>query len=102
MADQALNLTLKDAYVDRVKAALNFFAGHEMSVVDKDVKYRFKYTYLPKQDGENNKQFYERFLKEALRAFVRCYELGADRGRAISQVDAVAPPCQSVPDGIVE
>lgn len=102
MADQQLTITIKDAYANRVKNAIEFFAEHEIRIVNTDVKFRFKYSFLSKQGGENNRQFYERFLKETLRAFVRCYELGSDRDREIAAVNAVPPPSQNVPDEIVE
>lgn len=101
MADQALTVTIRDAYVDRVRAAVDFFAGTEIKIADKDVKYRFTFSYLPKQGGETYRQYYERFLRETTKAFVRCYELGVDRNRAISAVEAVPPPSQNVPDDIV-
>ena len=102
MADVVLSITIPNQFVARVVAAINARAGKEMSIqVLAAENVPFQFQYAPKAAEETQMQYGQRFVKEYIRAFVRCHELNTDATRFSSAVAAVPVPSQSVPDEIV-
>ena len=100
MADINLSLVVKDSHLTRVFDALSGYASASIDFrIDRGEEHNW--AYLP-QGADTNKQWAERFLRQLVRAFVRCYELNTDIDRYKTELDSVSPPSQSVPDGIVE
>ena len=103
MADIELTITAKSDHVQRIMDAFNGYADTPLKITaDKNNMFQiFNWDYDEK-GSDTNKQFAERIIKEFLRAFVRCYELGLDTERYNTDVSNVTPPSQTVPDEIVE
>ena len=101
MADIDLTITLKSDFISRILDSLNGSADKNISLsIDSGV--HFEWSYVNKAEGESNKQFGERFLKEMIRAFVRTFELSLDQTRFSDEINALIPISQSVPNEIVE
>lgn len=108
MANVTLTIILKDAYVTRCLTAFNALADKEIyTKIDDWIEW--KWSYLTKQTGENNKQYGERILKQFVRSLVRNYEYNIDHERyendvkqIYDNIDTIEQPSQNVPDGIVE
>jgi len=102
MSDVILQTTVKDAHVQRAASAIAYGAGKiiEIEIYDEDggKRYGFEFTYTG--DG-NLKVQAESFLRAALIAFVRAYEFGIDKERVSSEVKAITPASQDVPDDMV-
>ena len=102
MADIILETTVKDAHVQRAVEAITYGVGKtiDISIGDKmtGANYGFAFTYT----GEGGpKAQAESFLRAALIAFVRAYEFGIDKERVSSEVKAITPASQDVPDDMV-
>ena len=100
MSDVILQTTVKDAHVQRAASAIAYGAGKiiEIEIYDEDGGKRFEFTYTG--DG-NLKVQAESFQRAALIAFVRAYEFGIDKERVSSEVKAITPASQDVPDDMV-
>lgn len=106
MADVVLQVTIKDAHTMRVLTAITEQAGKSVRMQIQDNDYfswgEDPWSYNPKATGETNKQFAERMLRRFLIAFVKHYEYNLDVVRQRSEINAIDPPSENVPDGIVE
>ena len=103
MADVILQITVKDAHVQRAVDAIAYGVGKRVEIEichdETGARYGFEFTY----SGDGNvKTQAESFLKAALIAFVRAYEFGKDRERFDAAVESITPPSQDVPDDMVE
>lgn len=108
MADVILTVTIPDAYVTKTLAAFNTIVGCHMTIEarghgDPEIEFdgRWDFTILPKQTGENNKQFGERVIRELGKAVLKMVDKAEDETRYRTQVAAVVPPASDVPDNIL-
>ena len=113
MADVAIILTFKDAYVSRILASLTLGADTDMTLAargSQDMPDGSDFSgsaqrRIAVQDiagGETDKAFGKRYLMELLRLHVMMTESGTDQDRYDSDIAAVDPVTVDVPDGIVE
>lgn len=100
MADLDITITVPEAYIPRVQATFNGLAGMKMKLKN-EVSGGVEFVIQPKQVGETNLQFGERFIRQAMRQFVRLFELDTDTDRYKTEVAAVVTPTETVPDDII-
>jgi len=99
MADLNITITIPENYIPRVQEAFNSLAATEIELKNEFARIFFE---IPeKQTGESNLQFGRRFIRKAMKQFVRLHELDEDGDRYKSEVSAVSPPEESVPDDII-
>lgn len=103
MADVQLTLTVPDAYVTRVLAAMNHADGRlvEVSVGDAAIGDNYGFTTAIEKGGMGNAEYAKYFIMQLIKTYVRAYEFGVDRVRFESEQAAVTPATQNVPDEIV-
>jgi hypothetical protein len=101
MADVIIEVTLKDAHVNKILEAINAYAGVKIGIKPKEGAV-WSFSYGTKQDGETNKQYGERFVRELIKAFVRTHDYNTDLGRYSSDIDSISLPSHSIPNEIVE
>ena len=103
--DVILETKIKDVddNIARATAAVSYGVGKTIDIqIRNDVlggSYGFAFTYTA---GDNVKLTGKNFLRQALIAFIRAYEYGMDTERERTDINAVTPAGQDVPDGIVE
>lgn len=102
MADVELSVIIPDEHVSRVVDA---FTAYDDMAVETTVRIpgldKWTWTF-PTRNGDTAKVFGENVLRAFVRAIVRSYEYGLDEERYDTEIDAVDPADQSVPDEIVE
>jgi hypothetical protein len=104
MPNITISLTVSDANVARVLDAFSGLAGKEIlfTILDttlQDEQWRF--TFEPKQIGETNQQFALRVVKDTIVALIRLQDYAEDKARYETEIDAVEPVAQDVPDNII-
>lgn len=103
MADVTLQITIPDANITRVLAALTTLAGKRLMVEadSPDWRGRISYSYAIKGVIETNRDFATRAIKEGIKALVRMVDLAEDEERYRVAVAIIPSPVQDVPDNIV-
>ncbi len=97
-------LSIPDQYVDCVLNAFTGLANKQINLMTMSDNFNgnWSYSYEPKQSGENNKDFAIRVIKENIRAIVRLYDYIEDKKRYVTEVEAISPASQDIPDEIIE
>ena len=101
MADITLQLTIPDQYITRVLNAFETLADKDIIVVVESEKAQFSYNYESKQQGETNRDFADRAIKECIRSIVRVADYIIDKERYDAEVTNISPAGQDVPDDII-
>ena len=107
MADVDLTITIPDAHTVRVLDAFNKAAGARIelmahkSVGDTNFNANWSFQYAEKDASENNKQFAVRAILELTKALVKMVDYAEDQDRYRTEVSAITPANQDVPEDII-
>ncbi len=110
----SITITVPDAYVTQVLAAMNELAGTHMTLEarghspDPDNEFDGRWDFIIKPKGETgnpsetNQGFAKRFTIELLRASVKLVKSHEENERYRDEISAVDPPKVIVPDEVIE
>lgn len=104
MADINLTITIPEEYQETVADAFALASGKPMELSCHGTNYdsSWQFNIAPKDGSETMKEFGERFLKELGKAVIRLVDLKEDYDRYTSEINAIDPPEQDVPEDILE
>lgn len=107
MADVTLQITIPDAHTDRVLSAFNKASGARIdmnahkSTETAEFNANWNFTIEPQGGAETAKQFAVRFILEQIKAVVKMVDYAEDQDRYRTEVSAITPATQDVPEEIV-
>ncbi|RQW04064.1 hypothetical protein EH223_08465 [candidate division KSB1 bacterium] len=102
MADVALSITVPDANVARVVAALNAGADKPFILEIQTAGGGGRTAQYPAKDaGETTAQFAARVLRWLIKNFIYAIEINSDIDRYTQQTGAIVAPAANVPEDIV-
>jgi anaerobic ribonucleoside-triphosphate reductase len=100
MADITLNITIPDNWVNRVKVVNHNMANVTFDFVLNNANIQLRYQEI--QDGETEKQFAERIVRDIYKSFISLYELDKDyKERYIPAQQAIQTPNVDLPEDIL-
>jgi len=106
----SITISVPDAYVPQILAAMNELAGTHMTLEargsnpDPSLEFdgRWDFRIAPKGDSETNGEFAKRFTTELLRASVRLVKLHEENQRYRDEISKIVPPNVQVPDEVIK
>jgi hypothetical protein len=100
MADIDLTVTIPDSKAVRVQEAFNGMANNKIQMQFDNINHEFIYD--ERQNGETNKEYAQRILRELAKSLIKIYELDKDfKERYIPEIKAVQEPAINVPNDIL-
>jgi len=102
-----LTITIPDAHTVRVLDAFTKAAGARIELMahkstpTKEFNANWSFQYAEKDASENDKQFAIRAILELIKALVKMVDYAEDQDRYRTEVSAITPAAQDVPDNIV-
>lgn len=100
-----LTFEIPDAYVAPTLAAFNAMTGSRMSIeydgAEPGGRGRWDFVIADKDESETNQAFAKRFIAELVLASVRCVDIAEDEERYRTEISAILPPSQGVPDELI-
>ena len=102
-----LTITIPDAHTVRVLDAFTKAAGARIELMahkstpTNDFNANWSYSYDEQQPGETDKQFAVRVILEQIKALVKLVDYAEDQDRYRTEVSAITPATQDVPDDLV-
>jgi hypothetical protein len=100
MADVNLTITIPDEHVSRVEDAFNGLAGEDITLDSISLNSRKEFNISPKEGGETDKQFAERFIRQSMWRFVKLWEQHEHDDDYEADVSAIIHVQDSVPEGV--
>ena len=99
-----ITLTVPTAHASRVLNDLKTLSGKniDLMVHGEDFDGNWSFVIAAQETGETDKQFAGRAIRETVKALVRLVDYAEDHKRYSTEVAAIAPPVQDVPDEILE
>jgi len=107
MADITLNIVIPEAHTTRVLEAFTKAAGARIElnahkhVNDTNFNGNWNFAYDPQGDTENSKHFAVRAILELIKALVKMVDYAEDQERYRTEVSAITPAAQDVPEDVV-
>ena len=110
MADVDLTITIPDAHTVRVLDAFSKAAGARIELMankgvgspeNPSFNANWSFSYAEKDASENNKQFAVRTILELIKALVKMVDYAEDQDRYRTEVSAITPANQDVPEDII-
>jgi hypothetical protein len=105
MADVVLQITIPEAYVAKVLAALTALAGKNLSIESANPDWWrgiWQYSFEPKADTETNKDFAVRAVKETVKALVKMVDRAEREQQFKASQAAIVLPPTTVPDDVIK
>ena len=102
MADIILEIKIPSIHAARALDYLNKANEKCIAINIMELGSRWEFSYQPKQETENNKQYAERVISSLTRALMRTVDYSEDNDRYGAEINAITPPNQDVPDDIVQ
>ena len=107
MPDQLITLRIPEEHLAMAGATMHGLADARIdinahkSTEGEEFNGNWNFSYLPRQDGEGQKQFAQRFVKTIFKAFVKLYDYAEDQDRYRSDVSVIEPASEDVPDDVI-
>jgi len=104
MPDVQITLTISTDNTQRVLDSFNALAGKTIEINAHELEGggHWSFRYDPKDVGETNQDYAKRVLKELVKATVRLVDMAEDYQRYSTEVAAITPPNQDVPEDIIQ
>jgi len=100
MADLKITITIPKSHINRIQETFKGLSGNELTLQDEASSF-INFSIETKREKESHLEFGERFIKQAVRQFVRLWELKSDVKRYKNGVSSIPLPKESVPTDII-
>ena len=107
MPDQFITLRIPEEHLTLAGNALHGLADARIdinahkSTPEEEFNGNWNFSYLPKQEGESQKEFAQRFVKTIFKAFVKLYDYAEDQDRYRTDVSGITPASEDVPEDVI-